>query len=179
MTNYTYTAAGVIKDYLWKKMKEDGILKESDYIADGFTKPLIPFVFLSGGPEWPNQLPGVPYVIWDFSINGYIEDFWICEEEMTFSFVNASRIKMLEMTMYIVDVFRRMDIVAKELEEFEKMQCDNSTPGYPSEPIFNFHNIYINNVNNTPEIDEGDIKVGEVWIRYQYSRGIDNNYRFI
>lgn len=177
--DYAYTASALIRNYVWEKIKEDGILNPNDYIADGFTKPLVPLIPISDVPQFKNLLPGKLYIIWDFSINGYDDDFWICEEEMTFSIVHNDRNKLIHVTMYLVDLLRRMDITARELEAFEKTQCDTSVTGYPESPKFNFHNVYINNINNTPEIDEGDILVGEVWIRFKYSRLLDSNYKFV
>lgn len=169
--DYSNTAATIIRGYVWEKMQEDGILDPNDYIADGFTKPLVPLIPISDVPQFKNLLPGKLYIIWDFSVNGYSEDFWVCEEEMTFSVVHNNRNKLIEITMYLIDLLRRMDIVAKELEEYESTLTND--------PKFNFHNVYINNINNTPEVDEGDILVGEAWIRYKYSRRIGNNGRFI
>lgn len=169
--DYVNSAATIIRNYVWQNMQDDGILNPNDYIADGFTKPLVPLIPLSDVPQFKNLLPGKPYIIWDFSLNGYSDDFWICEEEMSFSIVHNDRNKIIEMTMYLVDLLRRMDITALELEQYER-SITNS-------PKFNFHSVYINNINNTPEVDEGDILVGEVWVRYKYSRLIDSNYRFI
>lgn len=169
--DYINTAAGIIRGYVWENLQADGILNPNDYIADGFTKPLVPLIPLSDVPQFKNLLPGMPYIIWDFSINGYTEDFWICEEEMTFSIVHNDRNKLIQITMYLVDLLRRMDVTARELEKYEESVADV--------PKFNFHSVYINNLNNTPEVDEGDILVGEAWIRYTYSRLIDDNFRFI
>lgn len=176
--DYGSTAAAVIRNYIWENMKVDEILNPNDYIADGFTKPLVPIIPLSDVPHFKNLLPGIPYIIWDFSINGYSEDFWICEEEMTFSIVHNDRNKIIEITMYLVDLLRRMDVTAKELEKFEYDSLLNDSGVLTSEPKYNFHSVYINNLNNTPEVDEGDILVGEVWIRYTYSRRLGNNFRF-
>lgn len=169
--DYVNSAATIIRNYVWQNMQDDGILNPNDYIADGFTKPLVPLIPLSDVPQFKNLLPGKPYIIWDFSLNGYSDDFWICEEEMSFSIVHNDRNKIIEITMYLVDLLRRMDVTALELEQYER-SITNS-------PKFNFHSVYINNINNTPEVDEGDILVGEVWVRYKYSRLIDSNYRFI
>lgn len=169
-TEYRNTAAGLIRNYVWENMKADGIFNENDYIADGFTTALVPLIPISDVPQFKNLLPGKPYIIWDFSINGYSDDFWICEEEMSFSIVHNDRNKIIEVTMYLLDLLRRMDITARELEIYEK--------SLTNDPKFNFHSVYINNINNTPEVDEGDILVGELWIRYKYSRVIDQNFRF-
>lgn len=177
--DYRNTAAYLIRGYVWENLQNDGILNPDDYIADGFTKPLVPLIPMSDVPQFKNLVPGAPYIIWDFSVNGYSEDFWICEEEMTFSVIHNDRNKIVEITMYLVDLLRRMDVTAAEVEEFEYNSLLDNNGNLTAEPKFNFYNIYINNINNTPEIDEGDIMVGEVWIRYKYSRRIGENYRFI
>ena len=164
--DYKITAANVIRNYVWTNMVADGIVDVNDYVADGFDQPLVPLIPLSDVPQFKMLLPGRMYIIWDFSINGYMQDFWNIEEEMTFSIISENRLLILQITNYLVDLLRRMDITAKEVEDSQ------------TNPKFNFHTVYINNVLNTPEVDEGDILIGEVWIRYQYSRYIGANGRF-
>ena len=175
---YRNTAAGLIRSYIWENMKNDGIFNENDYIADGFNIPLVPLIPVSDVPQFKNLLPGMPYIVWDFSVNGYLENFWICEEEMNFSIIHNDRNKIIEVTMYLIDLLRRMDVTAREIEKFEFDNPLKDKDGNDLPPRFNFHSVYINNVNNTPEVDEGDILIGEVWIRYTYSRSIGPDYRF-
>ena len=75
--DYSNTAAGIIRSYVWDNLVQDGMINANNYIADGFTKPLVPLIPMSDVPQFKNLLPGQPYIIWDFSINGYSEDFWI------------------------------------------------------------------------------------------------------
>ena len=167
--DYTKTAIGEVRDYLWKEIQETGILNKNDYIADGFSKPLIPIIPSQQIPEFNNLISGKPYIIYDFNVNTYDSDFWMCEETLQLSLVATSFSKIIELTNFLTDVFRRMDLTAKDI---------NTSHDISSK--FKFHYFYIQNIQSPDPVDEeGGNYMGYVDITYKYSRLIDQNGRFL
>ena len=169
MTDYNKTAIGEIRDFLWKNLKQDGILKESDYIADGFTRSLVPIIPTQQVPEFNNLMSGKTYIVYDFNIYSYGEDYWICEENASFMIVSSDYGKIVQIINYMVDLFRRMDDAAKDLN----IEYMGNTP-------FKYHLFYIDGVEGPqPTEEEGGNMIGTVDVTFKYSREIGPNGRFL
>ena len=167
--DYTKNAIAEIRDYLWKEIQSTKVLNKNDYIADGFSKPLVPIIPSQQIPEFNNLISGKPYIIYDFNINSYDSDFWMCEETLQLSIVSNSYGKVVELMNFLVDVFRRMDLTAKDV---------NANSGISSK--FKFHYFYVQDAQSPdPVEEEGGNYVGYVDVTYKYSRFIDNNGRFL
>ncbi len=169
MADYTKTAVGEVRDFLWTNLKEDNILNKNDYIADGFIVPLIPIIPTQQVPEFNNLMSGKPYIVYDFEISQYTEDYWICEENIIFSIVSPDYGKIVQIMNYLVDLFRRMDDTAK-----------NVNAGLADDSKFQFYYFYINNaVSPEAAEEEGGNQIGYIDVTYKYSRQIGSNGRFL
>lgn len=170
MTNYADTAFGTIRLFLWDKLKEAGILSANDYIADGFIIPLVPIIPVQQVPEFNSLVGDKPYIIYDYDINSYDEQWWICEEKLVFTIVSSSFEKIVEITQFMVDLFRRMDESAKTLTEWQDLSTSK----------FKFFTFILSGAQSpTPYEEEGGRQMGEVSITYKYSRELDENNRFV
>lgn len=168
-TDYTKTATSEIRNYLWNEIKLAKILNPNDYIADGFKVPLNPIIPSQQIPEFNNLISGKPYIIYDFEINSYDSDFWMCEETLNFSIVSKDYGKVAEVINFFVDIFRRMDLTAKDV---------NENSGISSK--FKFHYFYIQNAQSPdPVEEEGGNYVGYVDVTYKYSRQIGDKGRYL
>lgn len=166
--DYTITAFGKIRSFLWDNLKSSGVLNSNDYIADGFIQPLVPIIPIQQVPEFNNLIGNKPYIIYDYDINYVDEMWWICEEKVVFSIVSTDFDKIVQITQFMVDLFRRMDESAGDLNDVE-----------PSTTKFKFFTIMLSGASSpSPSDEEGGRLMGEVQITYKYSRFLDENGRF-
>ena len=169
MADYKKTSISEIRDYLWNEIKDAGILNRDDYLADGFIIPLNPIIPAQEIPEFNNLIPGKTYIVYDYEINSYEPDFWMCDENLILSIVCPDYNKSVEILNFLLDLFRRMDLTAKDMN----LQLSSSSP-------FKFHYFYINNMQSpAPFEQEGGNQVSLIDISYKYSRLIGSDGRFL
>ena len=169
MTDYSLTAVSEIRNFLWENLQADKILNKNNYIADGFRKPLIPIIPTQQVPEFNNLLSGKTYIFYDYMINSYNEDYWKCNESIMLNIVSNDHAEINKIINYLVDLFRRMDDTAKDI---------NSSASVSD--LFKYYYFYINSVSSPePFEEEGGNQIATVDISYQYSRQIGNNGRFV
>ena len=168
MANYAETAFSMVRLFLWDKLKESNILSSSDYIADGFISPLIPIIPVQQVPEFNNLIGNKPYIIYDYDIEFYSEEWWICEEKLVFTIVASEFEKIVEITQFMVDLFRRMDESAGDINDWQ------------TGSKFKFFTFILSGAQSpTPYEEEGGRQMGEVSVIYRYSRELDSGNRFV
>lgn len=168
--NYSKSASFEIRSFLWEKLKEYNLLDENDYIADGFTNPLIPIIPSQQVPEFNNLIGDKPYIVYDIAVENYEPDaWWVCQESMLFSIVSTDYLKIFSITNAMIDLFRRMDDSAKDLNIF--LGVDDT---------FKFYNLTVNMASApSPFEEEGGRQIGQIEIMYRYSRNLDSGGRFL
>ena len=167
--DYKDTAVSKVRNFLWDQLVANELLDPQDYLADGFTGLLVPVIPAQQVPEFNNLISGKTYIVYDFDIAGYGEEFWMCEENVLFSIFSTSYQQVVELTNFMVDLFRRMDESAKDVN-FALLSTD----------VFKFFYITINSASSpTPMTEEGGNYMGQVDITYKYSRHLDGNKRFV
>lgn len=167
--DYTSTAFGQIRNYTWDKLKTAGILDYNDYIADGFIEPLVPIIPVQQVPEFNNLVGNSPYIIYDYDTSSYSDEWWICEETIKFYVVSNDFSKIIQISQFLIDVFRRMDTSASELNAW---QGDSGN--------FKFYTFSLVNASSpAPQDEEGGRVMSEIQISYKYSRFLDSNGNFI
>lgn len=168
MADYTKTAVGEVRDFLWTNLKSANIFNEHEYIADGFTYPLIPIIPAQQVPEFNNLISGKPYIVYDFEIGAYDSDYWICEENLILYIISPDYGKGVQTINFLVDLFRRMDDSAKDVNAATVSDT------------FKFHYFYINKAESpSPMEEEGGNQISMVDISYKYSRRIGSNGRYL
>lgn len=164
MTNYADSAISKVRDFLWSNLVNDEILNPNDYIADGFLKPIVPIIPTQQVPELNNLIGNQTYIVYDFDISSYSDQWWICEETALFSIISNDFSKIIEIINYMVDLFRRLDDVGKEINA-----------SLPSGTKFKFYYVSLDSATSpSPYMEEGGRQIGQVGIRYEYSRLLTN-----
>jgi hypothetical protein len=158
MADYTKNARTVINGFLWESLKEDNILSADDYRPDGFTKALVPIVPLQEIPEFNNLLTDKTYITYDYEVEGYGDQWWICEERMLYTIISTNISKISEVTEFMIDLFRRLDDSGKDIKFYSIGLSSASAPA--------------------PFDQEGGRMSGSVEIFYKYSRIVDGAGRF-
>lgn len=165
--NYADTAVSKIRQYVWDNLTTAKILKESDYIADGFITPLVPIIPTQQVPEFNNLLGGKTYMVYDFETIGYDEQWFICQENLIFTIVSNDYSKIVEITQFLIDLFRRNDESATDINSWQD-----------SASKFKFHTFILKTASSpTPVTEEGGRQMGEIEITYKYSRNTDSSGR--
>jgi len=168
MADYTQNARTVLNSFLWSELQSEGILKSKNYRPDGSTKALVPIVPVQELPEFNNLISDQPYILYDYEVEGYGDQWWICEERMLYSIVGTSISKISEITEFMIDLFRRLDDSGKDV------QLSNS-----KDDILRFYSIGLQSATApTPFESEGGRMIGTVEITYKYSRILDDSGRF-
>lgn len=166
--NYADSAVSKIRSYIWDKLTENQILLERDYIADNFIVPLVPIIPTQQVPEFNNLLGGKTYIVYDFEVSEYYDQWWICQENLILTVVSNDYSKIIEITQYLIDLFRRNDESAEDINVWQ----DSSSK-------FRFHTFILKSaMSPTPVAEEGGRQMGTVEITYKYSRNLDSNGRF-
>jgi hypothetical protein len=92
----------------------------------------------------------------------------MCEEKVVFTVVSTDFDKIVQITQFIIDLFRRMDESATDINQFDQ-----------SNSKFKFFYVALTGASSpTPSDEEGGRQMGEVQITYKYSRFLDENGRF-
>lgn len=169
MVDYTDTAIAKVRMYLWENLVSAGILRESDYIADGFIQPLNPIIPTQQVPEFNNLVGNKTYIIYDADVSEYYDQWWICQESVIFTIVSTEYSKITEIAQFIIDLFRRTDESATDINDWQ-----------PSNSKFNFYTFVLKAASApTPMLEEGGRQMAEVEISYKYSRNLDSAGRFL
>lgn len=169
MTDYNKNARTIINKFLWDTIIDAGILNAEDYRPDGFTKSIIPIIPAQQIPETNNLIGDLPYIIYDYEIESYGEQWWICEERMLYTIVSTSVSKISEISEFMVDLFRRKDLSGKDIQLFNT-----------EKNIVQFYSACLESVSSPEPFDtEGGRMAGTVEITYKYSRFLDSSGRFI
>lgn len=176
MVNYSKDAVVEIRNYLWYKIKEDGILLEQDYF-DGNGNIIVPLIPVQQVPEMTSFFLGPTsanednktHLVYDKIGISYEENWVICTEQVVFTIYAIDYSKITTMRNYMMDLFRRMDESARDINIWP----DKS-------PEFKFHSIHISDISPTqPSQEIQGFLASEVVLEIKYSRHADVTGRFI
>ncbi len=168
MADYTLNARTVINSFLWDQLKEYEIFEEDQYRIDDFTKEVVPIIPTQQVPEFNNLIGDKPYIIYDYEVHGYDDNWWICEESMLFTIVATKISKISEIIEFMIDLFRRFDDSGKDVQIFN-----------PSSDKIIFYSINLQDASSPAPFDmEGGRMAASVEISYKYSRVLSPSGRF-
>ena len=166
--NYADTAVSKIRSYIWDNLLISKIMKESDYVADNFITPLVPIIPTQQVPEFNNLIGNKTYIVYDFEVMDYDDQWWICQENLILTIVSNDYGKIVEITQFLVDLFRRTDESAVDINNWQD-----------SLSKFKFHTFILKSASSpVPVTEEGGRQFGSVEITYKYSRNLDSTGRF-
>ena len=168
MTDYNDVASANIREYIWKNILDLGILKESNYYADGMPSALVPIIPSQQIPEFNNLLPGRTYLVYDHELKTVPVQWWMFEETMNLTILSQNYDKIIQISSMLNDLFRRYDESATDLNTYLAGQSN-----------FIYHHAMIDRVfSPEPYNTEGDYQIGSAMISYGYSRITDEKGRF-
>ena len=102
MADYKKNARAVINSFLWDELKNSEILDEDQYRPDNFTKSVIPIIPSQEVPEFNNLMPDLPYIVYDYEVEGYGDKWWICEEILTYTIISNKVSEVVEIMEFMV-----------------------------------------------------------------------------
>jgi hypothetical protein len=168
MADYTKNARTILNKFLWEELLESGILDEDQYRPDDFTKSIVPIIPSQQTPEMNNLIGDLPYIIYEYQVDSYGEEWWICEETILYTIVSNSVSKIFEISEFMIDLFRRKDLSGKDLQVFNTEKS-----------LIKFYSICLESVSSPePYESEGGRMSATVEISYKYSRSVGDRGRF-
>lgn len=168
MTNYKLDAVNEIRKFLWAEFKEAGIFDETDYYADNINETIVPIIPVQQLPEMNQFLNGKKHIVYDKTGMSYDDTWLICNEQVMFTLYAVDISEINEMRNFIVDLFRRSDESARDINNF----MGNASK-------FRFHTIYMGDISPTSPSEEvlGFLST-DVVIDIKYSRDVSVSGRY-
>ena len=161
--DYTKIAFYDIRGVLWQELQNANLLDYNDYYADGFNDGMVPIIPAQEIPEFNNLLPGKTYMVYDIVKKNIGVSWWLDEETATFSVVSRSQNQIQTIINFMVDVFRRYDKSAKEMQ----LEIAENSP-------FKFHYFKLDSADPVQAFsDEGGFMLGNISISYASTRDLD------
>jgi hypothetical protein len=175
MADYALGAVYEIRKLLWKELQDKGIMVASDYVSSDPIYQYVPIMPVQEQSEFKTNIitgkPELPYIVYDLDVVGYGTDWMICEERLTFKIYSKSYNKVIAITNLMVDLFRRFDDSAKDLNKYVKTLNTNSP--------FRYHYFALTEANSPNPAEELDGRLeADIAIVYSYSRDLNTEGRF-
>lgn len=165
--DYKIDAMFELRKFLWKELKLAGMFNQNDYYSDNLGADIIPIIPVQQLPEMDQFLNGKKHIVYDKIGLTYEENWMICCEKVLFTIYSTDITEIYEMRNLLVDLFRRMDDSARDVNA--SRETDKLI----------FHSIY---VSETTPIDPSTELQGflstDVILEVKYSRVIDGSGRF-
>jgi hypothetical protein len=165
--DYKIDAMFELRKFLWNQLKEYNIFDQEDYYSDNLGSEIIPIMPVQQLPEMDQFLNGKKHIVYDKIGMSYEENWLICCEKVLFTLYSTDITEIYEMRNLMVDLFRRMDESAKDvnsLRETDKLI---------------FHSIHV--VETSPIDPSTEIQgflSTDVILEVKYSRVTDGLGRF-
>jgi hypothetical protein len=168
MTNYNDLAVFAIRNYIWQKLQDSGILNANDYYVDSMGTYLVPIIPSQQVPEFNNLLPGRTYLVYDFEVKRIPVQWWMTEELLTLAAFSQNYDVLNQIGNLFNDLFRRYDESAGDINGYLNGNTN-----------FMFHHTLIDSIfSPEPFTTEGDYQALQAMITYSYSRKTGGNGRF-
>jgi hypothetical protein len=168
MTNYKIDSMYEIRKHLWQELVDSDIFDSNDYYSDNIGQEIIPIIPVQQQPELNQFLSGKKHIVYD-KIGITYEDIWLLScEKILFTIYATDVSEINEIRNLMLDVFRRMDDSAKDLNDSK------------TEDKLIFHNTLI--LEASPTSPSEEIKgffSADVIIEVKYSRITGPDGRFI
>jgi len=168
MANYKLDAANEVRKFLWEELKSHDIFDADDYYSDNLNEAIVPILPVQQLPEMNQFLSGKKHIIYDKSGMTYEDNWLVCSEQMMFTLYAVDISELNEMRNFIVDLFRRADESARDINNF----IGNNNK-------FRFHTFYIADITPTgPSEEVQGFLSSDVIIEMKYSRDVSVSGRF-
>jgi hypothetical protein len=165
--DYKIDAMFELRKFLWNQLKEYNIFDQEDYYSDNFGSEIIPIMPVQQLPEMDQFLNGKKHIVYDKIGMSYEENWLICCEKVLFTLYSTDITEIYEMRNLMVDLFRRMDESAKDV---------NASRGTDKLIFHSIHVVETSPIDPSTEI-QGFLST-DVILEVKYSRVTDGVGRF-
>lgn len=168
MANYKLDAMLEIRKFLWDQLVLKGIFNPADYAVDilGSTNPILP---VQQQAIMNQVLNGKKHIIYDKISISYEDNWMICNDQILFTIYSTQISDITEITNFMIDLFRRMDDSAKDINGSATISDK-----------FKFFSTHIEDVSpTTPSKEMAGFYSSDVILQVKYSRILDNAGRFL
>jgi hypothetical protein len=167
MTNYGIDAMYEIRKHLWQELLSNNIVDQNAYYSDNLGESIIPIIPVQQAPEMNQFLSGKTHIVYDKIGSTYEDNWMICCEKISFTIYSVDFAEINIIRNMMVDVFRRMDDSARDLNMSK------------STDKLIFHNTLILEMSPTePSTELAGFLAADVILEVKYSRTIGQNGRF-
>jgi hypothetical protein len=177
-TSITYTLVGVnlfttvVPPYGFINKVGAGVINPEDYPVSGGAR-VVPIMPVQEQVEIKDLIanPSLPYLVYDFDLVGYDTEWVICKERLTFKIFSPDVPEILKIMNVMIDLFRRFDESAKDMNDYAKTVSPNSP--------FKYHYFTLSEANSPDPAEElaGRMEA-DIAITYAYSREVNSSGRF-
>lgn len=122
MADYTYSAIYKVRKWMIQEMFDAGVLNEGDYVHASPVVPIqqIPESFDNVSMAECGLPTDAPFIVYDYLVpGGYDTQYWNCRDEVMFWIYDYDIEKVFEIKEFLYDLFRRFDLAAEEINEFD------------------------------------------------------------
>lgn len=165
--DYKIDAMFELRKFLWNQLKQNDIFNQEDYYSDNLGSEIIPIMPVQQLPEMDQFLNGKKHIVYDKIGMSYEENWLICCEKVLFTLYSTDITEIYEMRNLMVDLFRRMDESAKDV---------NSSRGTDKLIFHSIHVVETSPIDPSTEI-QGFLST-DVILEVKYSRVTDGVGRF-
>jgi hypothetical protein len=165
--DYKIDAMFELRKFLWNQLKEYNIFDQEDYYSDNLGSEIIPIMPVQQLPEMDQFLNGKKHIVYDKIGMSYEENWLICCEKVLFTLYSTDITEIYEMRNLMVDLFRRMDESAKDV---------NASRGTDKLIFHSIHVVETSPIDPSTEI-QGFLST-DVILEVKYSRVTDGVGRF-
>lgn len=167
MTNYSIDPIYEIRKHLWAEIVDNEILDPSNYYIDNIGSEVIPILPVQQVAEMNQFLSGKTHIVYDKISTSYEDNWMICTEKMLFSIYSIDYSEINTIRNLMIDVFRRMDDSARDLNASKT-----------TDKII-FHSTYIAEITPTdPSTELQGFLSSDVVLEVKYSRTTGQLGRF-
>jgi hypothetical protein len=144
--DYNIDAMYEIRRHLWEELVLSKIFESSDYYIENTGSEIIPIIPVQQQPELNQFLSGKTHIVYDKVGMTYEDNWLICCEKLLFTIYSTSVSEINAIRNLMLDVFRRMDDSARDLNAsrntdkiiFHNTMVMETTPTEPSQELQGF-----------------------------------------
>jgi hypothetical protein len=178
MVDYTKDPIKYVKDILWAELLSNEILDDNDYLIQGTSTKLVPIIPVQQQQEFVEYFSDAPFIVYDTDIIEYDTDWWICKERVYFTIYSNSYSKMREISFLILDLFRRFDESARDIDNYSRNE-ENYASSAINDGTFIYHYFAVQGISETyPSEEEAGRYANQIDIVMSYSRNVGATGRF-
>jgi hypothetical protein len=169
MTKWNFDAMYDLRQFIWTNLQDSGIIDKDDYYSDNLGKSIVPILPVQQQPEMNQFLNNKTHIIYDKVGMSYEDNWMICNEQILFTIYDSDYAKINEIRNLMVDLFRRMDESAGDLNRYSGLS-----------EKFKFHSIYIADISpTTPSEEIQGFLSADVVLEVKYSRMLNGTGRYL